>query len=145
MSDAIAGLEFLRAHSVVDPRRIAVAGHSFGGSLTLLMAERDAGLGAAVVFAGAAGSWEGSPPLQARLLAAVGATKVPVFFVYAANDYSVAPAHRLGDEMERLNRVHRVKIYPPVGETADDGHRFVYLGVATWEPDVFAFLDEHLR
>jgi carboxymethylenebutenolidase len=25
------------------------------------------------------------------------------------------------------------------------GHRFVYLSVATWEPDVFAFLDEHLR
>jgi hypothetical protein len=34
---------------------------------------------------------------------------------------------------------------PPVGETADDGHRFVYLSVATWEPDVFAFLDERLR
>jgi dienelactone hydrolase len=83
MSDAIAGLEFLRAHPEVDPRRVAVAGHSFGGSLTLLMAEREPGLRAAVDFAGAAGRWEGSPPLQARLLAAVGAAKVPVFFIHA--------------------------------------------------------------
>jgi dienelactone hydrolase len=145
MSDAMAGLEFLRAQPGVDARRVAVVGHSFGGSLTLLMAERDPSLRAVVTFGGAAGSWEGSPPLQARLLAAVGAAKLPIFFIHAANDYSVAPAHMLGDEMERLKRSHRVKIYPPVGKTLDDGHRFVYLSVATWEGDVFAFLDEHLR
>jgi hypothetical protein len=40
---------------------------------------------------------------------------------------------------------HRVKIYPPAARTADDGHRFVYLAVATWEGDVFTFLDEHSR
>jgi dienelactone hydrolase len=145
MGDALAGLAFLRALPEVDPRRVAVAGHSFGGSLTLLMAERDLGLRAAIVFAGAAGSWEGSPPLQARLLAAVDAAKTPVFLIYAANDYSVAPARVLGDEMARLQKPHRVKVYPPTGKTPDDGHRFVYLGVATWEPDVFAFLDDHMK
>src|SRR5258705_1127016 len=44
MSDARAGLAFLRTLSEVDARRIAVAGHSFGGSLTLLLAERDTSL-----------------------------------------------------------------------------------------------------
>jgi hypothetical protein len=47
--------------------------------------------------------------------------------------------------MERLGKPHRVKIYPAAGTSADDGHRFVYLGVATWEADVFEFLDEYMR
>ena len=145
MADAIAGLSFLRALPVVDPRRVGVVGHSFGGSLTLLLVERDQTLRAAVVFGGAAGGWNGSAPLRERLLAAVDASKVPTFFIHAANDYSVAPGLELGKEMERLHRPHRVKIYPAVGPTADDGHRFVYLKVATWEPDVFAFLDEWMR
>src|SRR5258706_3147700 len=40
LGDAIAGLAFLRELAEVDSRRIAAAGHSFGGSLTLLLAER---------------------------------------------------------------------------------------------------------
>ena len=47
--------------------------------------------------------------------------------------------------MARLGTPHRVKIYPPFGRTTDEGHSFVYLSVATWGPDVFAFLDERLR
>ncbi len=145
LSDALAGLAFLRAVPEVDTRRVAVAGHSFGGSLTLLAAERDTTLRAAVVFGAAAPSWERSPQLRARLLAAVGRTTAPVFFIYAANDYSVAPAEALSAEMARLGKLHRVKIYPPVGQTADEGHDFVYRDVATWESDVFAFLDERMR
>jgi dienelactone hydrolase len=145
LSDALAGLAFLRARPEVDARHVAVVGHSFGGSLTLLVAERDSTLRAAVVFGGAAGSWEHSPPLRARLLTAVDRTAVPIFFIHAANDYSVAPGKALAAEMARLGKPHRVKIYPPVGQTADEGHRFIYLGVPTWEPDVFAFLDERMR
>jgi carboxymethylenebutenolidase len=145
MSDALAGLAFLRALPEVDAHRVAVVGHSFGGSLTLLVAERDTSLRAAVEFAGAAATWERSAQLRARLLAAVRGLKVPVFLVYAANDYSVAPAKVLDAEMTRLGKPHRLKIYPPVGRTAHDGHGFVHLGIATWEPDVFAFLDERMR
>jgi hypothetical protein len=47
--------------------------------------------------------------------------------------------------LERLRKPHRVKIYPSVGRTPDEGHSFVYLSVATWEPDVFAFLAERMR
>jgi dipeptidyl aminopeptidase/acylaminoacyl peptidase len=145
LSDALAGLAFLRALPEVDPRRVAVAGHSFGGSLTLLVAERDTMLRAVVDFAGAAYSWGRSPQLRARLLAAVRRIAAPVFVIHAANDYSVAPAEVLAAEMARLGKPHRVKIYPPFGRTADEGHSFVYLSVATWEPDVFAFLDESMR
>lgn len=145
MDDALAGLAFLRGLPDVDSRDIAVVGHSFGGALTLLVAERDSTLRAVVVFSGAGGSWEHSPPLRARLITAVGRTTAPIFFIHAANDYSVAPGEALAAEMARLGKPQRVKIYPPVGRTADEGHRLIYLGVTTWEPDVFAFLDERMR
>jgi dienelactone hydrolase len=142
--DAFAGLAFLRALPEVDPHRVAVAGVSFGGSLSLFLAERDSTLRAVVVFATAGYSWERSPPLRARLLAAVGRIGAPVFLIHAANDYSVEPGKQLGAEMARLGKPHRTKIYPPVGRTADEGHDFVDLGVSTWEPDVFAFLGHAL-
>ena len=38
-----------------------------------------------------------------------------------------------------------LKIYPPVGRTADDGHNLLYLAIPQWEHDVFGFLDEHVK
>jgi len=145
LSDALAGLAFLRTLPEVDTHRVAVAGHSFGGSLTLLVAERDTALRAAVVFGGSAGSWKHSPQLRARLLAAAGRVTAHVFFIHAANDYSLEPARALSAEMQRLSKPNRVKIYPPVGKTVEEGHDFVYLRVAAWEPDVMAFLKECMR
>jgi len=58
--------------------RIAVAGHSFGGQLTLLAAERDPTIRAAVSFAGAAGSWQRSAELRDRLLAAFAKRTQPL-------------------------------------------------------------------
>ncbi len=145
LSDAFAGLAFLRRLPEVDGRRVAVAGHSFGASLSLLMAERDSGFRAAVLFSGSAGSWDHSPELRGRLLAAVARTTAPVFFIQAANDYSVAPAQALSAEMARLGKRHRVRIYPPTGKTADEGHEFIYREVPIWEADVFSFLDGNMR
>jgi hypothetical protein len=51
----------------------------------------------------------------------------------------------LDGRRERIGKTHRLKIYPPVGHTVDDGHDFLHLGVSIWEPDVFAFLDENMR
>lgn len=145
LEDALAGLTFLRALPRVDPRRVAVVGHSFGGSLTLLITERDSALRAAVIFSGAARSWPLSPQLRARLLTAVSHTVVPVFFIFAANDYSVAPGEALAAEMARPGKPHQLKIYPAVGQTPREGHSFIHLRVAAWEPDVFAFLDPLMR
>lgn len=145
MSDALSGLAFLRALPEVDARDVALVGHSFGGSLTVLLAERDSNLRAVVVFSGAGYSWDRSPQLRARLLAAVARTTAPVFFIHAANDYSLTPGKALDARLRQLGKPHRLKIYPPLGRTAEEGHAFLYLGVSTWEPDVFAFLDEHMR
>ena len=145
MSDALAGLAFLRVLPEVDARNVALIGHSFGGSLTLLMAEREPNLRAVVIFSGAGYSWDRSPPLRARLLTAVAHIGIPVFFIHAANDYSVAPGKAVDARLQQLGKPHLLKIYPPIGQTADDGHAFLFLGVRIWEPDVFAFLDEHMR
>jgi dienelactone hydrolase len=145
LDDALAGLAFLRTVPQVDVRRIAVVGHSFGGSLTLLVAERESTLRVAVVFSSSAKSWPRSPALRQRLIEAVERTVMPVFFIFAKNDYSVAPGQALAAEMKRLGRSHLLKIYPAVGHTNPEGHGFIHLGVATWEHDVFAFLDTHMR
>jgi carboxymethylenebutenolidase len=145
LTDALAGLAFLRALPKVDARHVAVAGHSFGGSLTLLVAERDSSLMATLDFAGAAGSWDRSPQLRARLLTAVGAATMPIFFIHAANDYSVAPGKALAAERDRLGKPYRINIYPAFGTTTSEGHNLVDLSVGTWERDVFKFLDEQLR
>jgi dienelactone hydrolase len=145
LCDVVAGLAFLRGRSDVVRNRVAVAGHSFGGQLTLLLTERDTTVQAAVVFGAAAASWEASPKLRARLLAAVGRTDTPLFFIHAANDFSVAPGTALAAEMKRLGKSHHVKVYPAVGQTSAEGHDFVHRGLSTWEPDVFAFLDDHMR
>lgn len=145
MSDAVSGLAFLRARPEVEARDVAVIGHSFGGSLTLLLAERDPKLRAVVVFSGAGYSWDHSAQLRDRLFAAVTRIAAPVFLIHAANDYSLAAGKELDARLEQLGKPHRLKIYPPVGHAADEGHGFLYLGVPSWEPDVFAFLDEYMQ
>jgi dienelactone hydrolase len=125
LDDVLAALTFLRSVPGVDSHRIAIAGHSFGGQLALLAAERDTTVRAAVTFAAAADSWERSPELRKRLLTAVGRTTAPIMLIQAANDYSTAPSRDLADELERLHKPRLVKIYPPVGRTLDDGHNLL--------------------
>jgi hypothetical protein len=100
-----------------------------------------------VAFAAGSGgsSWDRSPQLRARLLAATAQIAVPVFMIYAANDFTVTPGKALDAERTRLGKPHRLEVYPAVGTSAADGHDFVHLGLATWEPAVFAFLAECLN
>ncbi|HEX9109697.1 MAG TPA: dienelactone hydrolase family protein, partial [Longimicrobiales bacterium] len=141
--DALAGIAYLRGRPDVDARRLAVIGHSFGGSVTLLVAERDSALKAAVSFSGAAASWARSPELRARLHAAVRTTTVPILFIHTANDYGVESGPALAAEMKRLGKTAQLKIYPAYGSTSREGHNFLFLDPSIWERDVFAFLDRY--
>ena len=109
------------------------------------MLEQDPAIRAAVIFGGAANSWNQSPILRERLTAAVRRISAPTFFVYAENDYSTAPGRELAAEMKRLGKPHALTIYPPFGQDARTGHNVIFNSVQTWESDVFAFLDAHLR
>lgn len=145
LSDALAGLAFLRKLPDIDPRDVGVVGHSFGGSLTVLLAEREPDLRAIVEFSTAGYSWDRSPELRQRLLAALAHVRSPMFFIHAANDYTTASGKALDARLQQLGKAHRLKIYPPIGSTADDGHAFPIIGVSRWEGDVFAFLHEYMR
>jgi dipeptidyl aminopeptidase/acylaminoacyl peptidase len=81
--------------------------------------------------------------LRTRLLAAVDRTIAPVLFIHAANDYSISPGEALANEMQRLGKTHRLKVYSAVGRDSRDGHNLVYRSVRTWERDVFSFLAVH--
>ena len=139
LDDAAAALAALRARADVDPRRVSLVGHSFGASLTLLLAAREPAVRAIVLFSTAGYSWDRSSELRERLLAAVQHITAPVFLMHAANDYSTNPGRALDERLAQLGKVHRLKIYAPVGTTPDDGHDLP-LRPAIWESDVFAFL-----
>jgi dienelactone hydrolase len=145
LSAAAAGLAFLRRLRDVNTRKPAIVAHSFGGSLTILQAEKEQDLRAVVIFSGAGYSWDRSPELRTRLLAAMAHIQVPVFLIHAANDYSINPGKALDTRLAQLGKPHRLKIYPPIGRTPEDGHNFPFLAVTIWEPDVFAFIDEHMQ
>jgi carboxymethylenebutenolidase len=144
LDDVLAALAYLKTLPEIDDHRIAVSGHSFGGQLTLLAAERDATLRAAVTFGAAAESWERSPELRESLLKAVKDAAARIMLVQAANDYSTAVSHDLAAELERLRKPYLMKIYPSVGKSPEDGHDLIYTDILLWQDDVFKFLDESL-
>jgi dienelactone hydrolase len=144
LDDALAGLAFLKAAPDVDPKRIAIVGHSFGGMLTLLSGDRDSTIRAEVAFAAGANSWHASQELRERTFAAVGKTTAPIMLVYAANDFDTTPGEDISAELDRSHRPHLLKIYPAIGKVSD-GHNLIYLGIPEWEPDVFQFLDDNVK
>jgi carboxymethylenebutenolidase len=140
--DVVAALTFLFGRSEVDRGRIALAGCSYGGIETLLVAERDVPLRSGVDFAGAAESWADNPILRARLLEAVDQARVPIFFLQAMNDYDITPSLVVSAEMARLGKPYQVKIYPAYGSTPQDGHGgFCTNARDVWGTDVIAFLE----
>jgi dienelactone hydrolase len=145
LDDVLAALAYLKTAPGIDPQRIAVAGHSFGGQLTLLAAERDPTIRAAVSFAGAAGSWQHSAELRDRLLVAIRKTNAVIMLTHAENDYDTSAGRALAEELARLHKPYVLKIYPPVGLTQDDGHGMLYTDIPAWEDDVFKFLDQHVK
>jgi carboxymethylenebutenolidase len=108
----------------------------------MLAAEKPEGIRAAINFAGAAMSWKGNDLKRSRLLASATRAKVPVLFVQAENDFNTAPSRELCEAMLPSGKQCRVRIYPPFGTTAMDGHSFAYDGSDIWSHEVFRFLDE---
>ena len=146
VDDVIAGLNYLRSQSFVDPSRIAISGCSYGGIETLLAGERDLGVKALVPFAPGAMSWEKNYPLQDRLLRTVDLARAPVFLIQAENDYSLAPSHALTKEATKKHKDFQSKIYPTFGKGQHDGHwGFCSSATEVWGADVLAFLDAQMK
>jgi dipeptidyl aminopeptidase/acylaminoacyl peptidase len=142
LNDQLAALAWLRKQPFVDPKRVAVAGNSFGGIETVFGAER-ADYCAAVNSAGGAESWGLAPQLQEAMTRSVKNAKAPIFFFQAENDWNLAPTRTLSAAMKEAGKPYAVKIYPPYGNSRQDGHTFGYFGSGVWENDVFQFLGRY--
>ena len=145
LEDQAAALDYLKGLPEVDPRRITVAGCSFGGIQTVLMAEKGLGVRAAVDFAGAAQNWERSPELRARMIRAVQHSQMPIFFIQAKNDYDISPSRDLAAEMEKSAKPHAIQIFPSFGKSNQDAHEFCVHGGELWAPQVFSFLAQSMH
>lgn len=142
LNDQLAALAWLRKQSFVQANRIAVAGTSFGGIEAVLGAEQGSYC-AAIDSAGAAQSWADAPAVQSLMTASVRNAHVPIFFFQAENDFDLSPSKVLSAAMKDAGKPYEVKIYPPYGNSKQDGHSFGYFGSAVWADDVFRFLDRH--
>jgi dipeptidyl aminopeptidase/acylaminoacyl peptidase len=145
LEDQLAALSYLKQLPYVDPNRIAVAGCSYGGIQTVLAVEANAeqklGVRAAIDFAGGAMSWR-SHSLRNRMVSAVRKATIPVMFIQAENDYDLGPSRTLAGELERLGKPHKLLIFPPYGDTRQEGHGgFCSQGGDVWGPAVFSFLE----
>ncbi len=149
LEDQLAALTYLKQLSQVDPHRIAVAGCSYGGIQTVLALEANAeqklGLRAAIDFAGGAMSWRSSS-LRERMVRAVRKATIPVLFIQAENDYDLGPSRTLAGELEQLGKPHKLLIFPPYGQTHEEGHgAFCAHATDVWGPAVSSFLDATMK
>jgi carboxymethylenebutenolidase len=142
LDDQLAALAWLRKASFVRPDRIAVVGNSFGGIETVLGVER-ASYCAGVDASGGAQSWAASPELQASMARAVRNARAPVFFFQAENDFDLSPTRTLSSVMKDAGKPFEAKIYPPFGNSPQEGHSFAYRGSSIWFDDVLRFVERH--
>jgi dienelactone hydrolase len=142
--DVVAALHMLLAHLAIVPEHIGVMGSSFGGVTTLLSAAKSDRFRCAVEFAGAAMNWERTPTLRTRMLHAAKELSHPIFFIQAANDYSIGPTLALTQSLEGSGKVVVSKIYPQWGLTREEGHLFESRGQLIWGTDVRGFLERWL-
>jgi len=137
LADAMAGLAALRKIPGIDPARVVLAGHSFGGQLAILAAERDSTVRAVLNFSGGAAVWSRSAALRASLVQALARITVPLYLGYAIDD-NAEPGKALGAELARLGKVHQLAIYP------SGGHNFVFNATHPSDADIFQFLSAHV-
>ncbi len=45
--------------------------------------------------------------------------------------------------MKDAGKAFEMKIYPSFGKSAQEAHRFAYLGSSVWADDVFRFPEKH--
>src|SRR5262249_11160078 len=113
--DILAALAVLETRPEIMADRIGVMGSSFGGRTTLLAASKSDRFRCAVEFAGAAMNWEKTPGLRALMGAATERLSHPIFFIQAANDYSIGPTLALAEIAEAAGKRVEQRIYPQWG------------------------------
>jgi dienelactone hydrolase len=145
VKDLRAAADYLLTLPEVDPSRMISVGHSAGGFAVVgLAADPPTGLVAAISFAPGRGSQAGqvcNPDLLLREFAQFGQhAKVPMLWIYAANDHVFAP--QFAREFYRTYTEGGGKAtFVITGPFGQEGHELFSLdGIPMWAPIVDAFL-----
>ncbi len=142
--DVVAAIDYLAQHPDIDAERIAVMGSSFGGTVTLWASTKSSQIRCAVDFAGASINWDHTPQLRQAMMDATRRIRCPIFFLQAANDYSVGPTVQLGALRDEVAQPIFSKVFPAFGLSQGEGHYFERDGSLIWGPEVRAFIDRWL-
>lgn len=142
--DVIAALDCVSALPEIRADHIGVMGSSFGGINTLLAAAKTDRFRCAVEFAGAAMNWDRAPGLREHLTKAARRVTAPIFFIQAANDFSIRPTRELAGALEGTGKIVWSKIYPAFGINPEEGHLLESRGHTLWGNDVRVFLEQYL-
>lgn len=142
LQDQMAALAWLKRQPFARGEPIAVMGNSFGGVETVLGAD-NARYCAAVDAAGGAESWNKAPALRTLMINAVRHARMPILFIQAQNDYTVAPSKTLYKVMRDAGKKAAIRLFPAYGTSAADGHSFAWKGGSIWASTVFPFLDNY--
>ena len=142
--DVAAAVDYVAQHPDIDAERIAVMGSSFGGTVTLWASTKSSQIRCAVDFAGASINWDHTPQLRQAMMDATRRIQCPIYFVQAANDYSVGPTVQLGGLGDEVAQPIFSKVFPAFGLSQDEGHYFERDGSLIWGPEVRAFIERWL-
>lgn len=150
----------LYASKLADPTRIAVLGHSWGGSLAIFANEYDYGQNVVIDISGAELSWSTQDPFwEFDLKDAMTAQKSPMYFLQPKNGLSLAPTKVLFGKAVNKEYRSQAAIFPKApwnpSKTGDDGllvpeakqahENFIGTRdqVAIWGPSVKEFIERY--
>ena len=111
------------ANATIDLSRIAMLGHSYGGSLTIMAASKVLPYApkAAVDISGGALRWEHNSYYASVQPVNVMARKMPLFFLQPSNEISLEPALQLAPVAGRSgDHMFQATIYPPVNPNSGE-------------------------
>ena len=84
------------------------------------------------------------PKLRDLMMRAAHKVTCPIYYIQAANDYSIRPTIELGDSLKNTKGVFLTKIFPAHGFNNHEGHLLESTGQNRWGPDVRRFFERWL-
>jgi dienelactone hydrolase len=148
--DVLAALDYLKALSFVDSKRIAIMGWSHGGIATILTASRSHAFVAMIDQAGGALTWSHSPALQQKLISAARDIRIPALCMDSENDATTEAVKAVCNSIAVAKNEKKTIIYPPFTPTSNSnniapGHViFSAQGISIWQNDLVSFLRLYL-